>query len=94
MCLAYTHFSGGCAVWVGLCQQSKVNPFSNLNIIIIAVVWSDMKVCCTKWCLLLSEKKSFVPVLRGIIFKVGWGLTITTVLLVSEHSKHKKLYDI
>lgn len=28
----------GCAVWVGLCQQSEVNPFSYLSMAIIAVV--------------------------------------------------------
>lgn len=33
---------GGYFVWVGLCQQSKVNPFTNLSITIIAVVWSDI----------------------------------------------------
>lgn len=38
VCLAYVHSSGECAVWVGLCQQPKVNPFSNLSIMITAVV--------------------------------------------------------
>lgn len=38
VCLAYIRSSGGCAVWVGLCQQSSINPFSNLSIKIIAVM--------------------------------------------------------
>lgn len=93
ICLAYVHSLGECAVWVGLCQQPKVNRFSNLSITTIAVVWGDTSICRTNdACFYLT--KTFVPVFCGIIFKVGWGLIITAVLLVSEHSKHKKLYDI
>lgn len=63
MCARLLSALQGMALWVGLCQQPEVNPFSNLSITIIAVVW--IQVCCTKQCF-LSEKK------EPLLFRFTW----------------------
>lgn len=91
---------GGYSVWIGLCQQSKVNPFTNLSITVIAVVWSDIvfyKIMLVfylrnKFCSSFSLRNYFQGDLKVTI--VAWCKNIQTSITIFIVNLIKSLEDL